>query len=876
MLLLAVIAKLTDQLLIAVAAIGILLALVCVILWQPLQRLATAARARVHGIRWIPRGLAGIVTTVAGIVTTVAGIVIAVAGIVIVVACITLLRSQPQLRATYTPADFPHAAEITSNRGFFPTQTDERGISYVWTQDRATVVFDFLVHRPVRMTFLMRSAAVAGGPDAPVRVVVNGVEVGQLRPDPKNPDFQPITLRFVPYNWGGQQTEVRLLPSIFAPGKGDPRVLGTMLQSITIDKTEAWSTISNRLWLVWMLPVCAIGAMLLALVARRGHANWANNAAVALCALGAVLAILLVVLVLRVGSIARTTYRTWLISGIAIGICFALAMLALPFGLREARSLIQRARIRVARVPKLLARLARWRVPAARETAPDTRGEILRDLVLVFLIAIGVRLIWVVIIPPWLAPDEPDHYVYVSHLVEQRQIPHPPYLNFPFYPHEQGESVALTRIAELDAGFSGNPVQLEHFPIAYDYGPARTYASPIAERLTSAGGRATLYPPLYYLLEAIPYNLVKHAPILSRLYAVRFGSAIFGAFSCVFAYLLAYEVRRQRRWGWALALCMALLPMYVFDTAIANNDAAMNCFATLLIWLAVRVWMRPALSLRLAFAVGIASGLVMLTKPTAFSVVAVAGVVMLIKIVPRAGTGWQRLRPALAPGSVYAMGIGALYVPWLTFRLYYYHGIVLGAVPIGPIVRFLTGISRVSAAPPADATAAPSPVVLGYNLWTYFLYEAHKGPEYFHWLLIETFWGYFGWLRVPLAAWVYIPIGVFYLIGFIGLGIQLALQPARRPVLWLLCGFVFAHFFFLFEVVNYNIYRATGSDASFGLQGRYFFPILAPFLLLLLSGWDHLCRERSLALRLAPAAMLGLQLIALATLLSYYYGVAIG
>src|SRR5262249_4052666 len=151
----------------------------------------------------------------------------------------------------------------------------------------------------------------------------------------------------------------------------------------------------------------------------------------------------------------------------------------------------------------------------------------------------------------------------------------------------------------------------------------------------------------------------------------------------------------------------------------------------------------------------------------------IAGVVMLIKIVPRAGTAWQRLRPALASGSVYVMGVGALYLPWLTFRLYYYHAIGLGMIPFAPVVRFLTGLTRVNAAAPTDASAVPSPgFAATYSLWSYLQYETSKGPEYFHWLLIKTFWGYFGWLTVPLAAWVYVPIGIFYVIGLIGLGIQ--------------------------------------------------------------------------------------------------------
>jgi 4-amino-4-deoxy-L-arabinose transferase-like glycosyltransferase len=859
-LLLVVIVKEVDRPPVTVAAICIILALMCALLWKPLRRLLAAvsasSRLRSPVIRWVPWSLAGIV---------------------LIGAYASLLLTQPSLRATYTPDEFPQASEVTSSRGFFETERDNGGNRYTWTQDRATVVFDFLVHRPISVTFMLRSAAVAGGPDAPVRVEVNGVEVGQLRPDPKNPAFQPLTIRVVPYNWGGQRTEIKLLPTTFVPGKGDPRTLGTMVQSITIDKSEAWSGMARRLWLVWALPVLALAAAGLALAARRGQRAWANYAAIAVCALGIGVALLIMLLLLRIGFIARTTWLTWILGGTVIATSFGFAMLGLPFGPPEAPSLLHRARIRIAMLPGLTAGIARLRAPAQRPTAPDTRRDILRDLALVFVIALGARLIWVVIVPPWLAPDEPDHYVYTSHLAEQAQIPHPPYLAYPFYPKEQSESVLLTHVADLDSGFSGIPRSiLPYLPVSYDYGPARTYAGPIADRLTSSGGRATPYPPLYYLLDAVPYALVKHAPILTRLYAARSGSAVFGALSCVFGYLLAYEVRRQRRWGLTLALCMALLPMYVFDTAVVNNDAAMTCFATLLIWLAARVWTRPALSLRLAFAVGIASGLVLLTKPTALSVVVVAGIVMLRKIAPHASPAGQQLRTFLATGGVYAMGVGALYGPWLAFRLYYFHGIVLGTTPFAPLVRFVMGLSPVAAAA-SNTGPVPSPTLAAaYSPWTYARYEADKGPAYFYWLLIKTFWGYFGWLSLPLAAWVYVPIVIFYLIGLIGLGIQLIQQPQRRRALWLLCGFVLAHLFFLFQVVNYNVYRATGSDAAFGLQGRYFFPILAPLLLLLISGWDHLCRGRTVALRLAPVAMLGLYLIGLATLLSVYYGVAIG
>ena len=79
----------------------------------------------------------------------------------------------------------------------------------------------------------------------------------------------------------------------------------------------------------------------------------------------------------------------------------------------------------------------------------------------------------------------------------------------------------------------------------------------------------------------------------------------------------------------------------------------------------------------------------------------------------------------------------------------------------------------------------------------------------------------------------------------------------------------------LFLLPNYYASFRT-SGITVGLQGRYFFPVVAPILFLFLSGWDHLLRERSFAIRIAPYVMLLVQGIALSTILRAYYGVGIG
>lgn len=789
------------------------------------------------------------------------------------------LATQPRLHATYTPAAFASTHDIDSQRGFFDTEVDAAGNRYVWTQDRATIVFNFHVHKPVTFTFMMRSAAVAGGPPDPVRVTVNGKDAGELRPDPKNAAFQPLTLRITPYDWGGEQTEVKLLPAIFKP-QGDTRTLGTMVQSISVDKGETWSAVGRRIWLLWLLPFLGVAACGFSWITRAYRSPPAAYGRVAACLIGAACAAAILALVVRVGFIARDTYLVWTIGSAYLALCFAAGAVMVPIG--DAPSPFRRLRARIAAshlIPRAATTIRATMRPPTDDPAP-TRAILLRDLLLLFLIALGVRSIWAIVNPPWQAPDEPDHFIYIAHIVEQREIPHPPFSNYPLYPQEMATSWDLTLFGRISSLGVSVDHELPYLPISYDYDAARNYQAPDVERRSYSGARATVYPPLYYLYDAIPYALFKATPILSRLFAVRFGSAILGAASCAFGYLLAYEVRRTRRWGWALGLCMALLPMYAFTTATANNDVAMNLCATALIWLTVRLYRRAEFSPRLGLALGVTSGLALLAKPTVFPIVAVAGIAILVKLIPALRGSWQSARTKLLALGAYVAGAIAVYGPWALFRLHYYGDAGLGAIPLQPLIRSLTGGTAVAAAslPPA-AGAAPPPLsassLAAITLWRYLHIEWGRGRSYFRALLIRDFWGNFGWLDAPMPDRVFTPIIVVYLIGGVGVLTQLVLQPKRRGALLLLLGFVAAQALFLFIGADYYLgYVHTGKEL--GLQGRYFFPIIAPLFFLILSGWDHLCQENSLVLRFAPLGMAVVQLIGLSTLLMRYYGVAIG
>lgn len=495
------------------------------------------------------------------------------------------------------------------------------------------------------------------------------------------------------------------------------------------------------------------------------------------------------------------------------------------------------------------------------------------DLLTLFVIALAVRLIWTVVMPPWQATDETEHFAYVNHLVEQHALPHRPFdTRYAVYSKELQTSLDNTLFYPLvrDNRFYGKPSA--PLPTVYDYQTARTYSATGNDRFDSGGARAGPYPPLYYLLMAAPDLIFIKAPIISRLFAMRASTALLGALSCVFAYLMAYEFQRTRQWGWAVGLCVAFMPTYAQLTASVNNDAAVVLGAMALLWLVAVLYCRRAVSLALASAVGIASALTMLMKPTAFPIVAIAGAVLIGKAFPfRASL--QSVRARLSAIGVYVLTGCVTYAPWLLFRVS--HGESLGFGETTLVHPFLRLSSGTDATPPLATVDALSAVHFSftapYSLGSYLRYLAAGDvvPKVFN-----EFWARFGWGGAFLPDWAMIVVTLCCVVGMIGVILQLCFLPAQRGVLLLLVSFLLLQTLFLvFGADYYQNYAQTG--VALGLQGRYFFPVLLPLLFLILSGWHYLFRMHTRVLRLAPLVMLALQIIGLAAVVSRYYGVAI-
>jgi hypothetical protein len=482
----------------------------------------------------------------------------------------------------------------------------------------------------------------------------------------------------------------------------------------------------------------------------------------------------------------------------------------------------------------------------------------LRDLAIVFAIAWGIRLIWAVLIPPWASPDEPAHFAYVAHLVEQDEIPHEaPYDNsYPEFSDELSESAGNTLLGLVSRAGAGRRADLAYFPVHRDYRPARRYKREPEARHSAAAGPATPYPPFYYLLVSGGYVGFQERPVLSRLFAVRAISGVMGALCACFAYLLAYELRRERRWGRAVGLSMALFPMHAFITASVNNDAGVGLAATALCWLLAKVLLTESVDTRLGAAVGLAGGAILMMKPSGVSVLLLGGCLLL----------WRAFPLRRGPIRFHWPSLRALVAFALTF---------MGTAGAWTIYRFTAHASAESDVPTQEGQALTQFFSnTSHSLLAYIAYEYELGAGYFRRTLVGTYWGNFGWLELPLPSWCVDWILICYAIAAVGLIMLMREGAPERRKVGLLLAMVLFNILFLMIAADYAFgFAQTGS--GLGMQGRYFFPTLSCLLCLLCFGLARVFTKVRGNVAILPVFVATIQLVSLRLMLARWYGVEV-
>jgi Predicted membrane protein (DUF2142) len=346
---------------------------------------------------------------------------------------------------------------------------------------------------------------------------------------------------------------------------------------------------------------------------------------------------------------------------------------------------------------------------------------------------------WSVLTPPFQLIDEPSHFAYVQQLAEAHSLPHLPNgpgETFSFSPEEE---TALSDLHQSEVQF------LPSEPTIGSRAQQDKLEHDLARRLSRRGpgyaGVATSEPPLYYALEAIPYELASSGSLLDRLELMRLCSSLFAALTALFAFMFVRETLPRASWAWTIGgLTVALAPLLAFVSGGVNPEGMLYAVSAALLYALARAF-RRGLTPRLAAAVCALIVLGLLTKLNFLGLVpgALLGLALLVR---RASPRSRRivLRAAGAALALVAVALVAAFA--------------LGSLSGNASVSIVSGsLSR-------DTGAANLLGELSYT-WQLFLPRLPGMTDYFPGvsaplrLWFDGLVGRYGWSDTVFPSWVY-------------------------------------------------------------------------------------------------------------------------
>jgi 4-amino-4-deoxy-L-arabinose transferase-like glycosyltransferase len=369
-----------------------------------------------------------------------------------------------------------------------------------------------------------------------------------------------------------------------------------------------------------------------------------------------------------------------------------------------------------------------------------------------------IGVLYAALTPTWQVPDEPAHYNYIRALAEGR--------GFPVIEPGDYDQAYLSRLTS-----ERFPPELSIAPVEYE----------------------DHQPPLYYLLATPVYLLFDGAVLPLRLVSVALGALLllvaFGTVRAIFP--------TQPELALIVAAFIAFIPQHVAMTAGVNNDTLAELIVGGTLW-ALVVYVggrgdRP-------WPVGLLLAVALLTKTTAYAVVVVAVVAVLMR--------WRREHRTCkwAAGQLAWMLVPALLLsaPWFIRNcLTYGWRDPLGLARHNEIV---VGQMRTSE-------------YLALYGWASYWERALR-------FTFQSFWGQFGWMGVVLPARIYQALALLSALLIIGFIIHLLQQrrPSQSPNPPVPQSPNLLALFAVLTFLSFVWYNLTFVQH----QGRYLFPALIP------------------------------------------------
>jgi 4-amino-4-deoxy-L-arabinose transferase-like glycosyltransferase len=310
-------------------------------------------------------------------------------------------------------------------------------------------------------------------------------------------------------------------------------------------------------------------------------------------------------------------------------------------------------------------------------------------------------------------------------------------------------------------------------------------------------------PPLYYLY-LVPFRLAGdnyHAVAVT----LRLATLALSALVIVGMFYSILEMDVAGAWG-AFAACgmMSLVPMVLSDFASINNEVAVSVFGAFVFLLFLRGLARGP-SLALDAAIGVLTGLALLSKPTGLFLIPTFFVYVFLT--PGGGARRSVLRISVFSAALFAV-CGFWYVRNIAI-----YGDLIGHSAIVKII-------------PGEVQSLYRPVV--FARWFAFVY-AH-------------FWMFNNFLRndvakCPLFAYlIFVAAGAMAFAGvfrekIVAFG-KLS-SARRRAFILMICAILFSFASLIYQ-----------NTKQFAMEGRYLYPALVPIFILFYEGHKNIMPAR--------------------------------
>lgn len=407
------------------------------------------------------------------------------------------------------------------------------------------------------------------------------------------------------------------------------------------------------------------------------------------------------------------------------------------------------------------------------------------SLILLIFFIKGIFLAF--LIPPWEAPDEPGHLSYPIYLLDQKKLPS---AFRPFIPMTIIESIKNNRkiINQLKKGrlLKKNKSSLfNRDKIKY------------SKQLTNLAS----HPPIYYLYLMPFYLLSIMFSSYMSLILLRIGSLLLGTVSLIFIYRLTKKIfSHNKKMPLITVFLISFQPTFSFISSIVNNDIMVFLIFVIFLDLMISFSLSKNIFGKRLIVLTFVASIAPLIKPQLITLVFTYIVFLFI---------WNKKKLLLN----FFLSLLAI-IPISGWFIYKY-------IEEG-IKYFSYSVQNIK--------------IIPYSFWCYpFEFILGKQPIG----IFMSFWGFFGWLDVPLPKWCYLLFFLIILISLIGwicwlkkekLKTVRLIYQKKTIFLLLIANFLYIVSIFLFDLQVFIMAH------RFVIHGRYLTPVLPLFTILILQG----------------------------------------